>query len=760
MTVDDSQNMTIGTAPTASNSRLTITDPDGDCLKLVNTSTYSTASLYADAYYGLRIATSTSRVQFGSNSVFVQKDALHIGSAPVTSSAEQLNYTDVTPGVAVALKVLVVDTNRSIANINSLSAVQLTGTLLTGAQPNIQTLTSVNITTSLSLTGIKVRATADELNYLYNSSPGQASPMKAFVFNSAKSIDGINALTAITLSGTLLTAAQPNVTSIGTLSSLAVNGRVGIGTTTPVKALEILTGSPTIRISNGSASAEITIDSSNNLRLSSDNNITIAGNTRLEFIGEGSITELSSLSVSSLAGTLQTASQPNITSLGTLVSLRTTGDVAIGSFVSPSTAHRVVIQEQYGKCLELQRSGTLSCSFVLSAGGDLQLSPKRNLVVSTNTAVVMSGQITGVTDLVALTLTGTLLTNDQPNITSVGTLRSLRVADSITSNTLSASTLSGALVTVAQPNIKSIGALDSLTVSGDLTAGAVSASTLAGTLQNASQPNITAIGTLSNLNVTNRITAGSIVASSLDGTVITHAQPNITSVGNLSTLVVVNDLKAGSVTTGDIEGTLLTAVQPNISSVGSLTSLNVTTIISASSVSATTLSGTLITADQPNIRSIGSLTNLIVTNAISTASVAAMTLTGTLISSYQPNITTIGTLSKLATSSPVGIGVDTPSCALDIDTSRMSSPAAIRLTDGSAVSQVGISATGLLVTTSQSKVIIGSGASLQMTGGDIIGLERLAVSEITGTPLTPCQPSIDELGTPKYLDSDFLGVGT
>lgn len=174
----------------------------------------------------------------------------------MNSSADQLNYTNVTtPGIAVRLKAL--DENRSIKYINSLSATELTGTLLTGVQPYINSLATVSITSSLSLTGIPVRATADELNYVYKTIPGQATAQKAFVFDATTKISGINTLTAASLIGTLITSAQPYITSIGTLSSLNVNGFIGIGTKSPAKPIEIVSATPTIRLSNGTASAEL-----------------------------------------------------------------------------------------------------------------------------------------------------------------------------------------------------------------------------------------------------------------------------------------------------------------------------------------------------------------------------------------------------------------------------------------------------------------------------------------------------------------------
>jgi len=74
-------------------------------------------------------------------------------------------------------------------------------------------------------------------------------------------ISGVGTLTAAYVAGTLTTAAQPNVTSVGVLTHLTCSGpisssaliintsnRVGIGTTTPAKKLEVLTTDPQFRL--------------------------------------------------------------------------------------------------------------------------------------------------------------------------------------------------------------------------------------------------------------------------------------------------------------------------------------------------------------------------------------------------------------------------------------------------------------------------------------------------------------------------------
>jgi hypothetical protein len=103
---------------------------------------------------------------------------------------------------------------------------------------------------------------------------------------------------------------------------------------------------------------------------------------------------------------------------------------------------------------------------------------------------------------------GTVYTNAQPNITSVGTLASLDVTGNIGAGNVSATRLGGSLTTNAQPNITSVGTLTSLAVTGNVSAANVVATRLGGSLTTAAQPNVTSVGTLTALNV-----AGNVVAS-------------------------------------------------------------------------------------------------------------------------------------------------------------------------------------------------------------------------------------------------------
>lgn len=109
---------------------------------------------------------------------------------------------------------------------------------------------------------------------------------------------------------------------------------------------------------------------------------------------------------------------------------------------------------------------------------------------------------------------GTVYTNAQPNITSVGTLTSLAVTGNVTAgnisgaNRITANFITGTLTTAAQPNVTSVGTLTSLNVTGNINAANVNATRLCGSLITAAQPNVTSVGTLTSLNVTGNIVSG------------------------------------------------------------------------------------------------------------------------------------------------------------------------------------------------------------------------------------------------------------
>jgi hypothetical protein len=197
--------------------------------------------------------------------------------------------------------------------------------------------------------------------------------------------------------------------------------------------------------------------------------------------------------------------------------------------------------------------------------------------------------------VIANYVTGTLTTNAQPNITSVGQLTSLTITGDLTGNN---ATLSGNLVvngSLVYANVSTVNIKDPIIEQG----GGVDGTPLTtndlkdrGTLLHyyTSKPLDAFMGwdnsnsefTFgSNVTVTNEVVAynelgnvrANVFLGNLSGsatTVTASNQPNITRVGTLGNLTVTSNISASN-----ISGTITTASQPNITSLGTLTGLNV-----------------------------------------------------------------------------------------------------------------------------------------------------------------------------------------
>jgi hypothetical protein len=102
-------------------------------------------------------------------------------------------------GEAAPMSVLVVDENRSITGVNAISCSALTvGGIAVGTLPA----------------------------FLIGITPGMAANSKALVLGASGEIGTITSMTATSITGTLQTGAQDNITSLGTLSGLTIGGNL------------------------------------------------------------------------------------------------------------------------------------------------------------------------------------------------------------------------------------------------------------------------------------------------------------------------------------------------------------------------------------------------------------------------------------------------------------------------------------------------------------------------------------------------------
>jgi len=321
-----------------------------------------------------------------------------------------------------------------------------------------------------------------------------------------------------TLTGTLSTAAQTGITSVGTLTSLAVGAVTSSGT---IIASTVNAGT------FGNASATHVGASA-----------TLTGTLIATTVNAGTIGN----SGATLTGTISTAAQTNITSVGSLTALTMTGLIT----GKTNTGGNVAASNDAGT---LSIRGDTTNAAVISFHRPSAYAI--NMGLDTDNTFKIGGWSDGastyrlqVTSAGALTLIGGITAT---SATLTGTL----IATTVNAGTIgnSGATLTGTLSTAAQTNITSVGTLTSLAVGAVTSSGTIIASTInAGTFGNASATHVGASATLTGTLIATTVNAGTIGNSgaTLTGTLNTAAQTGITSVGTLGTLTITGNTSIGT----------------------------------------------------------------------------------------------------------------------------------------------------------------------------------------------------------------------
>lgn len=329
---------------------------------------------------------------------------------PLTSSAaganSQLQFNS--NGVFGASSSLVFNTSSNTLVANNVSVTGLTNL---GELGNI-TIEGGTAGYVLSTDGLGTLSWVNQSGGGGNGNPGGANAAvqfndeenfggnSYFTFNkttgvlTANNIVGVNSIT-----GTLTTAAQPNITSVGNLSNLTMADGGNITNANWVIA-DYISG-------NGSQLTYI-----------------VGANV------VGAVNSAGTAAVAATSGTVTSASQPNITSVGILTSLSISGNANLGNV---SNVH--ILGGTNGYVLQTDGAGNLSWTAQSGNGGGGNGTPGgSNTQVQFNDAGDFGGSagltFNKTTNTLATTLfTGTLTTSAQPNITSVGTLNALNIAN-------------------------------------------------------------------------------------------------------------------------------------------------------------------------------------------------------------------------------------------------------------------------------------------------------------------------------------------
>jgi len=628
--------------------------------------------------------------------------------------------------------------NANVGNISAATATftNIAGTLTTTSQPNI---TSVGTLTSLAVSGNVTTGNVSGTTGAFTNVSGNgvaltginASNIASGTLAAAR-LSGsytINIAGAATTAATITTAAQPNITSVGTLTSLAVSGNVTTGNVsgTTVTGTNVKGGNITI---------------SGDLISSSGNIITIDPATA----GPGGLVVID--------GNLQVT--------GTTTTIDST-TVTINDLMINVANNAANATQATGAGIGVGPVGTEYASWTYNSSSNVWTTAQG----ITATGNISGGNVSGTTGAFTnVSGNGVALTGINASNIASGTLAAARLSGSYTINIAGAATTAATVTTAAQPNITSVGTLTSLAVSGNVTTGNVSGTTVSGTtgaFTNVSGNGsaLTAInasnistGTLAQARLANAavtlgsttLTLGATVttvaglssvtsttfvgaltgAATTAATVTTAAQPNITSVGTLTSLAV-----SGNVTTGNVSGTTVsgtTGAFTNVSGNGSaLTAINASNISTGTLAqarlanAAVTLGSTTLTlgATVTTVAGLSSVTSTTFVGALTGAATTAATVT----TAAQPNITSVGTLTSLAVSGNVTTG------------NVSGTTGAFTNVSGNGSALTGINA---------SNIASGTLAAARLSGSYTINIAGAATTAATVT--TAAQPNITSVG--------------
>ena len=611
------------------------------------------------------------------------------GSFAALNASGLVRFTDLTQSNTPNDGAVVIDGGVGIKkNLNVLGNVVIDGNLQVNG-----TVTTVNSTTvdvaDLNITIAKGALTDSAANgagitvdgpaaatILYNQ-PTQTWNLNLPVVSSEfrGNVVGTN------LTGTLQTAAQPNVTSLGTLSSLGVTNATTTGSLVTGNAQITggsIAGSASIDVTNGTidnmssgnvaitgGSITSTAGSFTTLAASTSFNATTSGAVTLSSGTQGSMNNVVIGNVTrapayftSVTGGLSTFSAINNTIIGnsqaaagtftaingsdvTVTDVYTVGVTATGtSLLNDVTANTVTVNTSLTSNTAALFNGTLTANgattfnSTVTANNQVTLSPATGTVtINPVTAGTMANMAVTATTLTtaAATITGGNIdgTNIGTTVPAIGYF----------------STLSGGSFTAASINNTPVG--NAVPSTGDFTYLSANAG-ITGTLMTNAQPNINSVGTLSSLNVSAATNTGSLVTSNAQ---VTGGNINSTPVG-------VGGASSGAFTTlsatSGITGNLVTAVQTAITTVGTLGNLNVTGITDTG-----TLQASLVNTGNAQITG-GNITNTTISGGIANVDkliTANAQITGGAINSTPigASIASSGAFTTLTTSSSANV---------------------------------------------------------------------------------------------------------
>ena len=479
-----------------------------------------------------------------------------VGGSNTTIQFNNNNILDGNTGFTYdyTTNLLTLNGNSNVGNLNATGVVtssRLISNAMTGTTP-IQV-----ISTTLVPNLYVARANVSDYSLVATQTTGVFYPTLVSANTTANYALGSNAnlsfnaatgtLSSTLLTGTLTTAAQPNVTSVGTLAGLVVSGHI-----TPSANITYNLGNNTNRF-NDLYLANSTIYIGAQTISANATSVTISGSIVGNMSGNATT-----------AGTVTTAAQPNVTSVGTLTSLSVNGTASAGN---------------------------------LSTGGTLSVTGNANVGNLGATGLIVAiGNISGAN------LTG----NHYGSATALSSLTGANVTGQVnyaaTANAVAGANVSGAVAYATTANAVAGGNVSGA-VSFATTANAVAGANVSGAVAYATTANAVAGGNVSGTVglATYATTANAVAAANISGTInyATYAgTANSVAGGNVSGAVSFATT-ANAVAGANVSGQVNYASTANAVAGGNVsgTVANATYAVTAGSTTTVTTGGTVTTTN-------------------------------------------------------------------------------------------------------------------------------------------------------------------
>jgi hypothetical protein len=562
------------------------------------------------------------------------------------------------------------------------------------------------------------------------------------------------------LTGTLLTAAQTNITSLGTLESLTVTGNVTGGNLVTAGLTDTSTLNVTNNANVGNLGTGGLIVATGNItggNLITAGQVTATGNISGNFfLGNGSqLTGIDATSIQNGTANVRTFENANVTvsagGIANVLIVTSTGANIAGTLnVTGNVTGANLITVGTVQTSNLIVSGIESVG-TLNVSGDTLISGNLTVSGTTFTANVQSLLIT---DPVLGLGSGP---NGAPLTSNDGLDRGIKMfyftdAEKIAfmgynnpqGKMLLATDVSiaGDTVTVNSLGTTVVGTLESnvVTATGNVTGGNLKTASV--TIGNGPISGVTTISASGNANVGN-IGATNAVFTNVTGTVTTAAQPNITSVGTLTSLTVTGNVSGGNLTTSGAvtgNGRALTSLNASNMDTGTLPAARLSGTYTITVSGSATTAGTVTTAAQPNITSVGTLTSLTVTgNTTSGNFIGTLNGSGANVTSIDATNISSGTLAVArggtGTTTSTGSGSVVLSTSPVLTTPNLGTPSAATLTNATGLPIVAGTTGTLTVARGGTGVTTSTG-----TGAVVLGTSPTFTTQIT-------VPSIVKSGT-------------